>query len=194
MRRVALRSRGGGREKRDDMNPVRRLPACGRSILAAIVLLFVTPGTGVEVAWASEPQAFEADVCVYGGTSGGVVAAVQTTRMGKTVVLVEPGRHLGGMSSGGLSLLRHGQQGHRRRTGPASIAGSVRKQRRGTRKRPGSSRAVAERVFDEMAREANVPVYFDRKIASVRRTASRPGCARHRGGRHVPVRLHRRHL
>jgi len=42
------------------------------------------------------------DVVVYGGTSGGVSAAVQTRRMGKTVVLIEPGKHLGGLTSGGL--------------------------------------------------------------------------------------------
>jgi ribulose 1,5-bisphosphate synthetase/thiazole synthase len=42
------------------------------------------------------------DVVVYGGTSGGVVAAIQAARMGKSVVLVEPGRHLGGLTSGGL--------------------------------------------------------------------------------------------
>ena len=40
------------------------------------------------------------DVCIYGGTSGGVAAAVQVVRMGKSVVLLEPGRHLGGMTSG----------------------------------------------------------------------------------------------
>ena len=44
----------------------------------------------------------EYDVVVYGGTSAGVVAAVQATRMGKSVVLIEPGIHLGGLSSGGL--------------------------------------------------------------------------------------------
>ena len=43
------------------------------------------------------------DVCVYGGTSGGVVTAVQAARMGKRVVLIEPGRHFGGMMAGGLS-------------------------------------------------------------------------------------------
>src|SRR3954466_1537996 len=42
------------------------------------------------------------DVVVYGGTSGGVAAAVQTNRMGKTVLLIEPGKHLGGLTSGGL--------------------------------------------------------------------------------------------
>ena len=42
------------------------------------------------------------DVVVYGGTSGGVAAAVQVKRMGKTVILVEPTTRLGGLSSGGL--------------------------------------------------------------------------------------------
>jgi len=42
------------------------------------------------------------DVVVYGGTSGGVTAAVQAAKMGKTVVLIEPGAHLGGLTSGGL--------------------------------------------------------------------------------------------
>lgn len=49
------------------------------------------------------PPLSDCDVCVYGGTSGGVVAAVQAARMGKSVVLVEPGHHLGGMMAGGLS-------------------------------------------------------------------------------------------
>ncbi len=42
------------------------------------------------------------DVVVYGGTAGGVAAAVQVRRMGKTAILIEPGRHLGGLTSGGL--------------------------------------------------------------------------------------------
>ena len=44
------------------------------------------------------------DVVVYGGTSGGVTAAVQVAKMGKSVVLIEPGNHLGGLSSGGLGF------------------------------------------------------------------------------------------
>ncbi len=44
----------------------------------------------------------QADVAVYGGTAGGVASAVQAARMGKSVLLIEPGRHLGGMTSGGL--------------------------------------------------------------------------------------------
>ncbi len=44
------------------------------------------------------------DICVYGGTSAGVIAAYTAKKMGKTVLLVEPGRHLGGLSSGGLGF------------------------------------------------------------------------------------------
>ena len=44
----------------------------------------------------------EVDICVYGGTSAGVIAAYTARQAGKSVLLIEPGRHLGGMSSGGL--------------------------------------------------------------------------------------------
>lgn len=44
------------------------------------------------------------DICIYGGTSSGVIAAYTAARLGKTVLLIEPGKHLGGMSSGGLGL------------------------------------------------------------------------------------------
>lgn len=42
------------------------------------------------------------DLVIYGGTSGGLSAAVQAARMGKRVVLIEPSKHLGGMTTGGL--------------------------------------------------------------------------------------------
>lgn len=42
------------------------------------------------------------DVVVYGGTSGGVAAAVQVARSGKTVVLISPTTHLGGLTTSGL--------------------------------------------------------------------------------------------
>ncbi|MEE6295554.1 FAD-dependent oxidoreductase [Georgenia wangjunii] len=43
-----------------------------------------------------------ADVVVYAATSAGVCAAVAAAEAGASVVLVEPGRHVGGMTSGGL--------------------------------------------------------------------------------------------
>jgi hypothetical protein len=42
------------------------------------------------------------DVVVYGGTSAGIASAIQSSRMGKSVVLIEPGKRLGGMTTGGL--------------------------------------------------------------------------------------------
>ena len=44
----------------------------------------------------------EYDVVVYGGTSAAVSCAVQVKRMSKSVIVVSPDTHLGGLSSGGL--------------------------------------------------------------------------------------------
>ena len=41
------------------------------------------------------------DLCVYGATPGGIAAAIQARRMGKTVLLLSFDAHLGGMTSGG---------------------------------------------------------------------------------------------
>lgn len=43
------------------------------------------------------------DLVVYGGTAGGVMTAVAGARQGLKVALVNPGRHVGGLVSGGLS-------------------------------------------------------------------------------------------
>ena len=52
---------------------------------------------------AAEPaSAATYDVVVYGGTSAGVIAAVQAKKMGRSAVIVCPDQHLGGLSSGGL--------------------------------------------------------------------------------------------
>ena len=50
------------------------------------------------------------DLVVYGGTSAGVIAAVQAKKMGKSVVIVGPDRHLGGLSSGGLGYTDTGNK------------------------------------------------------------------------------------
>ncbi len=42
------------------------------------------------------------DVVIYGGTSAGIAAAIQVKRMGGSVVIVEPGRRIGGLTTGGL--------------------------------------------------------------------------------------------
>ncbi|HOC69923.1 MAG TPA: FAD-dependent oxidoreductase, partial [Candidatus Hydrogenedentes bacterium] len=57
---------------------------------------------------AVEPQTY--DVVVYGGTSPAIIAAVQAVEMGKSVVVVSPDKHLGGLTSGGLGFTDTGNK------------------------------------------------------------------------------------
>jgi hypothetical protein len=50
------------------------------------------------------------DIVIYGGTSAGVIAAVQSVRMGKSVIIVCPDKHLGGLSAGGLGFTDTGDK------------------------------------------------------------------------------------
>ncbi|MGX8682470.1 MAG: FAD-dependent oxidoreductase, partial [Bacteroidales bacterium] len=62
-----------------------------------IVLLFVA----LIATW--YVQATEnVDVCIYGGTSSGVMAAYTAQKAGKKVILVEPTDRIGGLTTGGL--------------------------------------------------------------------------------------------
>jgi hypothetical protein len=130
----------------------------------------------------------EADVCIYGGTSGGVAAAVQAARMGKTVVIAEPGKHLGGMTSGGLSAVDIGD--------PRSVGGIAREYfsalaatvgtvlawdkpfvSKGGGPATGGAYAIephqAEKVFTDMARDAGVKVHFHARLATLKKNGSR---------------------
>jgi hypothetical protein len=127
-------------------------------------------------------RAQEYDVVVYGGTSGGVIAAVQAKVMGKSVVLVGPDKHLGGLSSGGLGYTD---------TGDKSVIGGLSRdfyhrvwkhydgadawrwhqkseygnKGQGTPAIDGAQRTmwifephVAEKVYEDMVREHKIPV------------------------------------
>ncbi|MFC4870788.1 FAD-dependent oxidoreductase [Negadavirga shengliensis] len=76
-----------------------------RSMLwASVFLLAITacsPGTQEEDV---------IDVVIYGGTSGAITAAVQAKKMGKSVVVVSPDIHLGGLTSGGLGFTDTGKK------------------------------------------------------------------------------------
>jgi len=52
----------------------------------------------------------QSDVLIYGCTSGAITAAVQATRMGKSVVMVCPEQHLGGLTAGGLGWTDSGDK------------------------------------------------------------------------------------
>jgi hypothetical protein len=130
-------------------------------------------------------SADEYDVVVYGGTSAGVIAAVQARKMGKTVVIVCPDKHLGGLSSSGLGFTD---------TGNKSVIGGLSRdfyhriwrhydqdgawtwQKRseygnrgqGTPAIDGAQRTmwifephVAEQVFDGYVKEFQIPVFRD---------------------------------
>lgn len=53
---------------------------------------------------------YSADVIIYGGTSAAITAAVQVKKMGKSVIVVSPDSHLGGLSSGGLGFTDTGNK------------------------------------------------------------------------------------
>lgn len=54
--------------------------------------------------FARQNKEVSADICIYGGTSAGVVAAYTAAKAGKKVLLVEPSGRLGGLSAGGLGM------------------------------------------------------------------------------------------
>ncbi|MBN3518490.1 FAD-dependent oxidoreductase [Algoriphagus lutimaris] len=53
---------------------------------------------------------YSADVIIYGGTSAAIIAAVQVKKTGKSVLVVSPDQHLGGLSSGGLGYTDTGNK------------------------------------------------------------------------------------
>jgi hypothetical protein len=64
----------------------------------ALLILLIFPHSGTFACDNDENY----DVIVYGGTSAGVIAAYTARQMGKSVLLIEPGRRLGGLTTGGL--------------------------------------------------------------------------------------------
>lgn len=51
-----------------------------------------------QMAWGN----YKVDVCIYGGSSAGVIAAYTAKQAGRSVLLIEPRKHLGGLTTGGL--------------------------------------------------------------------------------------------
>ncbi len=105
----------------------------------------------------------QVDVCIYGGTSAGVIAAYSAKMQGMSVLLIEPGRHLGGLSSGGLGATDVGRQ--------ESVIGLSRDYYMRLGKKYGLDEVawhfephVAEEVFNDYINEANVDVIYDYHI------------------------------
>ncbi|QWX84982.1 FAD-dependent oxidoreductase [Cellulophaga sp. HaHaR_3_176] len=69
------------------------------------LLLFILLFSFSTILVANEtPKTYKADVIIYGGTSAAIASAIQLKRMGKTVLVVCPEKHIGGLSSSGLGF------------------------------------------------------------------------------------------
>ncbi len=126
----------------------------------------------------SSPRVVDADLCIYGGTSAGVAAALQAKRMGLKVVIAEFGRHLGGLSASGLGATDIGNK--------AAIGGISRSFYRTlgqvypdhpTRDVDGSvwtfEPHAAETIFNDWVGENDIPVYFEQHLARVETSSGR---------------------
>ncbi|MFC1640162.1 FAD-dependent oxidoreductase [Gemmatimonadota bacterium] len=119
------------------------------------------------------------DVVIYGCTSAGIAAAIQTLRLRKTPVVVCPETHLGGLTAGGLGWTDSGQK--------EAVGGFAREFYQRVKVHYDQPEAwrhqdpeeydryqaeddaiwvfephVAEQTFEEMILEAGVPVFRDR--------------------------------
>jgi hypothetical protein len=98
------------------------------------------------------------DVVIYGGTAGGVISAVTAAREGLRVAMLEPGNHLGGMVTGGLSFTDHGEKDS---VGGYSLEFYERAGHHyGKEIEWYPEPHIAEQVFHEMLEEANLVSVF----------------------------------
>jgi glycine/D-amino acid oxidase-like deaminating enzyme len=147
------------------------------------------------------------DVVVYGGTSGGITAAVAAARHGARTILIEPGRHVGGLTSGGLGATDMGKKEtigglarefYRRvkahYADPAKWKHGKPDEFRSSRHEPAEDAMfyfephVAEKIYHDLLREAKVELVLGERLdlkSGVRR-GIRPALPR--------PRVHRRHL
>ncbi|GAC1384176.1 MAG: FAD-dependent oxidoreductase [Ginsengibacter sp.] len=115
----------------------------------------------------SQQKKYAFDVVVYGGTSAGVMAAYTAKKMGKSVLLIEPGRHLGGLSSGGLGFTDIGNK--------YAIAGLALDFYRRIGKHYGKFEQwifephVAENLFKEYIQRAKAEVLFSYRLKKVKK-------------------------
>ena len=105
------------------------------------------------------------DICVYGGTSAGVIAAYTAKKAGKSVLLIEPSKHLGGLSAGGLGQTDIGNK--------YAITGIAREFYRKIGRHYGKFEQwtfephVSENLFKNYVKEAGIVVWYEHRLLSV---------------------------
>ena len=107
------------------------------------------------------------DVVVYGATAGGTIAAIAAAEEGAAVLLIEPGRHVGGMVTGGLS---HNDYGDRSVIGGMAL--EFYKKVADHYKAPlyywrGPEPHVGERIFLDWLEAAGVEIRFGNRVEEV---------------------------
>lgn len=115
------------------------------------------------------------EVAVYGATSAGVAAAVAAAEGGARTVLVEPGHHLGGMTSGGLGYTDVGDI--------RALGGAAARLRADVAEHYGTAPGhyagpephVAEAIFRRWLEEAGVDVVFSAHLTDVETVQGRDG-------------------
>ena len=139
---------------------------------AALACLFAVSLVTAQIPAAPEPTRHAVDVCVYGGTSAGVIAAVAAKKEGKSVLLIEPGRHLGGMSSGGLGWTDFGNK--------AVIGGMSLDFYRRVGRHYGKNEAVwtfephvAEKVYRDLVAESRIDLLHEHRLARAEKEGGR---------------------
>jgi len=111
------------------------------------------------------------DICVYGASSGGVIAAYTAGRLGKKVILVTESDHIGGLSSGGLGNTDIGNK--------SAITGLARDFYRRVGHHYGKSEQwifephVAEEIFRDYIKRGQVQVLYNQRLISVKKTGRR---------------------
>lgn len=116
-------------------------------------------------------ETIRVEVCVYGGTAAGVMTAVKCARLGKTVLLLQPGKHLGGLTTGGLGWTDYGKKD--------VIGGMARQFYRDLGHDGGKNEewhfwpSTAKRIIDRYVADAKVPVRFCQYLDKVEKTGQR---------------------
>jgi ribulose 1,5-bisphosphate synthetase/thiazole synthase len=135
-----------------------------------ILLIIVAHFCAILPVSAQSTKAIETDVCIYGGTCAGVIAAYTAKKLGKTVVLVEPGNHLGGMTSGGLGYTDIGNK--------YVVTGLARDFYRKIGQHYGKFEQwifepkVAEAIFNEYAKTAGFTVLMGNRLIKVNKSGN----------------------
>ena len=127
-----------------------------------------------------------ADVCVYGGTPGGITAAISAAREGASVVLLEQTRHVGGLTTSGLNRDECNHLDRQTLGGLCEHFLEEAVKRSHGRWTEGNSRTwqsgIAERVFLEMLEEAGVEVRYEQLLDQVKKDGARITELQVRGG------------